>query len=38
MGPKLDPATGAVPKPDTTTEAIVCSQKKGPHMTAPQKT
>jgi hypothetical protein len=35
--PKLDAAQGEVPRPDTITEAMECSQKKGPIMTAPQR-
>jgi hypothetical protein len=36
--PKWDLAQGEVPKPDTITEAMEHSQKKGPVMTALQKT
>jgi hypothetical protein len=36
--PKWDPGQGEIPRPDTITEALESSQKKGPIMTALQKT
>ena len=37
-GPKWDPAQGEVPSPDTITEAMELSQKKGPIMIVLWKT
>jgi hypothetical protein len=37
-GPKWDPAQREVPRSDTISEAMECSQKKGPCMTALQMT